>query len=62
MNSRLDEHKKVQFITVVNEECLPENGCVTPTNRIKRGKIDEEYARLLNDWHGLKKAVIWHTW
>lgn len=62
VNSGLDEHEKVQFIAVVNEEWLPENGFVTPTNKIKRGKIEEEHAPFLDEWYGSKKKVIWHKW
>ena len=32
VNRGLDEHEKVQFIAIMNEEWLPENGFVTPTN------------------------------
>jgi long-chain acyl-CoA synthetase len=60
VNKTLDEHEKVQFIAVVNEEWLPENGFVTPTNKIKRSKIEEEHAPFLDDWYGSKKKVIWH--
>jgi long-chain acyl-CoA synthetase len=62
VNDGLDEHEKVQFIAIVNEEWLPENGFVTPTNKIKRAKIEEEHAGFLDEWYGSKKKVIWHKW
>merc|ERR1712032_522530 len=62
VNSGLDDHEKVQFIVVANEEWLPENGFVTPTNKIKRSKIEEEHASFLDTWYGSKKKVIWHQW
>jgi long-chain acyl-CoA synthetase len=62
VNDGLDEHEKVQFIAIVNEEWLPENGFVTPTNKIKRAKIEEEHAAFLDEWYGSKKKVIWHKW
>ncbi|KAL7507982.1 hypothetical protein ACHAXN_005089 [Cyclotella atomus] len=62
VNEGLDEHEKVQFIAIVNEEWLPENGFVTPTNKIKRAKIEEEHAEYLDGWYGSKKKVIWHKW
>ena len=49
VNKTLDDHEKVQFIAVVNEEWLPENGFVTPTNKIKRSKIEEEHAPFLDE-------------
>ena len=62
VNAGLDEHEKIQFIAVVNEEWLPENGFVTPTNKIKRSKIEEEHTSFLDEWYGSKKKVIWHKW
>ena len=62
VNKGLDDHEKVQFIAVVNEEWLPENGFVTPTNKIKRSKIEEEHAPFLDEWYGSKKKVIWYKY
>jgi len=62
VNTSLDDHEKVQFIALVNEEWTPENGLVTPTNKIKRAKIEEEHAGVLEEWYGLKQKVIWHNW
>eukprot|EP00956_Cyclotella_meneghiniana_P007766 scaffold10354_cov68-Cyclotella_meneghiniana.AAC.5 len=62
VNDGLDEHEKIQFIAIVNEEWLPENGFVTPTNKIKRAKIEEEHASFLDEWYQSKKKVIWHKW
>ena len=60
VNKTLDDHEKVAFLAVVNEEWLPENGFVTPTNKIKRAKIEEEHDAFLDGWYGQKKKVIWH--
>jgi len=62
VNGGLDEHEKIQFMAIVNEEWLPENGFVTPTNKIKRGTIEDEHASFLDEWYGLKKKVVWHKW
>ncbi len=62
VNGGLDEHEKIQFMAVVNEEWLPENGFVTPTNKIKRSKIEEEHAFCLEEWYSVKKKVVWYKW
>jgi len=62
VNERLDEHERIQFMVIVNEEWLPENGFVTPTNKIKRSKIEEHHALCVEEWYGLKKVVVWHKW
>eukprot|EP00984_Skeletonema_dohrnii_P014556 scaffold6136_cov135-Skeletonema_dohrnii-CCMP3373.AAC.1 len=62
INSGLDDHEKVQFIAVVNDVWEPENGLVTPTNKIKRAKIEEEYGPWMDDWYNSKEKIIWHMW
>ena len=62
VNKKLDDHERLQFVAVVNEEWLPENGFVTPTNKIKRAKIEDEHAPLLDDWYASKQKVIWYKW
>ena len=61
VNAVLDEHERLQFLVIVNEEWLPENGFVTPTNKIKRAKIEEEHLKYFDDWYGSKTKVIWHN-
>lgn len=60
VNKSVEDHERVQFLAVVNEEWVPENGFVTPTNKIKRGKIEEEHEPFLEEWYDSKKKVIWH--
>jgi len=62
VNSEGDDHEKVQFLAVVNEEWLPENGFVTPTNKIKRAKIEEEHDPFLDEWYNSKKKVVWYKY
>eukprot|EP00573_Skeletonema_grethae_P008189 CAMPEP_0201709226 /NCGR_PEP_ID=MMETSP0578-20130828/57982_1 /ASSEMBLY_ACC=CAM_ASM_000663 /TAXON_ID=267565 /ORGANISM="Skeletonema grethea, Strain CCMP 1804" /LENGTH=555 /DNA_ID=CAMNT_0048198183 /DNA_START=90 /DNA_END=1758 /DNA_ORIENTATION=- len=62
VNSGLDDHEKLQFVAVVNDVWEPENGFLTPTNKIKRAKIEEEYNPLMDEWYNSKKKVIWHKW
>ena len=62
VNGQLDDHEWVQFIAIVNKEWVPENGFVTPTNKIKRSKIEEEHEAVLEEWYDSKKKVIWYKW
>lgn len=62
VNAGLDDHERVQFAAIVNDEWLPENGFCTPTNKIKRSKIEDEYAPMLDEWYGSKKKVVWYKW
>ena len=51
INAGLDNVEQLQFFSVVNDEWLPENGFLTPTLKIKRGKIEEAYASQVAGWY-----------
>jgi long-chain acyl-CoA synthetase len=60
VNDQLDDHEKVQFIVIVNDEWLPKNGFMTSTNMINCAKIKEEHAEYFDGWYRSKTNVIWH--
>ena len=62
VNPSLDQHEQLDFIVIVGDEWVPENGFLTPTQKLKRSKIEEEYNPSLDGWYGLKKKIIWHSW
>jgi long-chain acyl-CoA synthetase len=62
VNSSLDGHEKLDFIAIVADDWLPENGFLTPTQKIKRAKIEEEYSSEVEGWYGQKEKVIWYGW
>jgi len=62
VNATLDGHEACQFIVVVKEPWLPENGFLTPTQKIVRNKIEDAYAENYESWYSAKKSVIWHGW
>lgn len=59
VNAKVDGHEHLDFIAIVKEEWLPENGFLTPTQKIKRSTIEGEYEKLVEGWYGEKKKVIW---
>jgi len=60
VNATLDQHEQLEFVAVVNDEWLPENGFLTPTQKIVRRTIEEAYDGNNDEWYGAKKKVIWH--
>lgn len=60
VNSSLDAHEQLDFIVIVSDDWLPENGFLTPTQKIKRSKIDEVYNESISDWYKEAKKVIFH--
>lgn len=62
VNANLEAHEKLAFLAIVKEEWLPENGFLTPTQKIKRSVIEDSYAGEIDGWYEQKKKVIWHGW
>lgn len=62
VNPSLDGHEHLDFIVIVKDEWLPENGFLTPTQKIKRAVIEDTYAPNVETWYGEKKKVVWHGW
>jgi long-chain acyl-CoA synthetase len=60
INPTLDGHEQLQFLVVVSDEWLPENGFLTPTQKIKRATIEDTYQSNVDGWYGEKKKVIWY--
>lgn len=59
INAGLDNVEQLQFFSIVSDEWLPENGFLTPTLKIKRGKIEEAYANQVAGWYAQNKKIIW---
>jgi len=62
VNPTLDGHEALDFLAIVKDDWLPENGFLTPTQKIKRSKIEETYNPEVDAWYSQKKKVIWHGW
>jgi len=60
VNSELDGHEKLDFLVVVKDDWLPENGFLTPTQKMKRNTIEDEYSSNVEEWYNQKKKFIWH--
>lgn len=62
VNKKVDPHEALQFLCIVKDEWQPENGFLTPTQKIKRRTIEDAYKPKYDEWYGAKQAVIWHGW
>jgi len=59
VNPKFDGHEHLQFLVVVKDDWLPENGFLTPTQKIKRAVIEDTYDPKVEGWYAAKKKVIW---
>jgi long-chain acyl-CoA synthetase len=62
VNPQLDPHEHLQFLVIVKDDWVPENGFLTPTQKIKRNVIEDTYGPNVEGWYGEKKKVIWYGW
>lgn len=58
-NAKLDHHEKLACVVIVKEDWTPENGFLTPTQKIKRATIESEYDAKVDGWYASKQKVIW---
>ncbi len=59
INSSMDSYKKIKKVVFLREEWTPENNLTTPTLKIKRAKIDEEFAKNYESWFNSDNVIIW---
>ncbi len=59
VNARLSDYEKLQMIVVVREPWSIENGCLTPTMKVKRSQIEATVAPHLDEWYERRASVLW---
>jgi long-chain acyl-CoA synthetase len=59
VNKDLDNVEQLQFLSVVKDEWTAENGFLTPTLKIKRGKIEDAYKPQVPGWYAQNRKVVW---
>ena len=60
VNAKLPNFEHLEFVAVVPEDWLPENGFLTPTMKIRRASIEKAYSPFNDTWYAQKQKVIWH--
>lgn len=61
VNGQLEAHEKLSCIVVVKDLWTMENGFLTPTMKIKRNVIEENYLPKAEAWLKMKKPVVIET-
>ncbi len=59
VNNEVEEFERLQFLTVVKDPWLIENGFLTPTMKMKRTTLEDTYGPKTDGWYAEKKRVIW---
>lgn len=59
VNSTLDKHEHVKKMVMLNEEWTVENGCLTPTMKIKRREVEKQHSTNYPGWYDQGDKVVW---
>ncbi len=59
VNATLPPYEKLQMIVVAKEPWTIENGCLTPTMKIKRNKIETVVNTKVESWYAAGGKVLW---
>jgi long-chain acyl-CoA synthetase len=59
VNRDLATYEQLRFLVVASEPWSIENGCLTPTMKIKRGRIEACFAEYVGDWYERERPVLW---
>jgi long-subunit acyl-CoA synthetase (AMP-forming) len=59
VNRDLADYEKLQMIVVAPEPWSIENGYLTPTMKIRRGRIESAIEAQVESWYASKKTVNW---
>ena len=59
VNSTRANYERISTVVIHREAWSPENDLLTPTLKVKRGKMDERYGEEYLVWHESVERVIW---
>ena len=59
INKDLINYKRISTVIIVKDDWNPENEILTPTLKIKRGKVNDKYTSQFSEWHDSEETVIW---
>lgn len=59
VNADLPDYEKLQMVVVANNAWSVENGCLTPTMKIKRSRIEADVASQVDGWFATPHKVQW---
>jgi len=59
VNAQLVGHEKLQMLVIAKEPWTIENGCLTPTMKIKRNRIESDVNPKVEGWYAGKGKIQW---
>ncbi len=59
VNGQRPDYERLRMIVVAREPWSIENGCLTPTMKIRRSRIEGAVAPQVQDWYAARGSVLW---
>ncbi|MBW2212652.1 MAG: AMP-binding acetyl-CoA synthetase, partial [Deltaproteobacteria bacterium] len=59
VNQEVEAFERLQFLAVVKDPWLIENGFLTPTMKMKRSTLEDNYGPKTEAWYGAGQSIIW---
>ncbi|MGB5365256.1 MAG: AMP-binding protein [Polyangiales bacterium] len=61
VNQEVEAFERLQFLTVVKDPWLIENGFLTPTMKMKRSMLEDTYSPRMDEWYLVGQKVVWEA-
>lgn len=61
VNREVEAFERLQFLTIVKDPWLIENGFLTPTMKMKRSMLEDTYGPKMEDWYSVGQKVVWEA-
>ena len=61
VNEEVEAFERLQFLAVVKDPWLIENGFLTPTMKMKRSQLEDTYGPKADEWYGAGRRVVWEA-
>jgi long-subunit acyl-CoA synthetase (AMP-forming) len=61
VNEEVEAFERLQFLAVVKDPWLIENGFLTPTMKMKRSKLEDTYGPKADEWYAAGQRIVWEA-
>jgi long-subunit acyl-CoA synthetase (AMP-forming) len=61
VNKEVEAFERLQFLAIVKDPWLIENGFLTPTMKMKRSQLEDTYSPKADQWYGAGQRVVWEA-
>jgi len=61
VNQAVEGFERLQFLVVVKDPWLIENGFLTPTMKMKRSMLEDTYGPKTDGWYAAAQRVVWEA-